>query len=151
MTVHAGKCFKSLINSVATKLIDMQSVYNMLEDHYKTRPTAIHLRRADGSLMSSMGKATLHLQIADFNFSHTFIISNTLPETDFLFGIGLQKWYSLSYCWDSDRHLFIQSEGSFLTYTRNREGLQNVTVVKSTLKIPPRHNSTLPIRIKDMV
>ena len=113
-------------------------VYNMIEDHYRTSvtPTAIQLRTADRSPMSFMGKANLHLWIADFKFSHGFIICNRLPETDFLFGTDLQKWYSLPYYWDSDRQLFIQREGSFLPYTRNREGLHNIAVVKSTLNIP---------------
>ena len=111
-------------------------------------PAVIHLRTADGSAMSLMGKATLYLWIASYKFSHIFIISDRLPETDFLLGIGLQKWYSLSYSWDSDKHLFIQREGSFLIYTRNREDLHDIAAVKSTLKILPGHNGTIPIRIK---
>ena len=71
-----------------------------------------------------------------------------LPETDFLFGIDLQQRYSLCYCWDLDRQLFIQKGGSFLTYTRNKEEHHNFTIVKSMLKIPPRHNGTIPIQIK---
>ena len=98
-------------------------------------PEVVHLKTADESPMSSMGKATLHLLIANFKFSNTFIICNTLPETNFLFGTNLYKRYSLSYCWDSDRHLLIQGEGSFLTYTKNREELHNIAVVISTLKI----------------
>ena len=47
-----------------------------------------------------------------------------------------------------DRHLFLQREGSFLTCTRNREDLNNIAVVKSTLKILPRHSDTISIRIK---
>ena len=47
-----------------------------------------------------------------------------------------------------DRHPFIQREGSPLTYTRNNEDLHNITSVKSTLKIPHRHNSAISIRIK---
>ena len=39
-------------------------------------------------------------------------------------------------------------EGSFLTYTRNSVQHHNFTVMKSTLKIPPRHNGNIPIRIK---
>ena len=40
-----------------------RSVYNMIEDYYKTSimPAAIHLRTADRSPMSLMGKATPHL------------------------------------------------------------------------------------------
>ena len=97
--------------------------------------------------MSSITKATLHLQIANFNFSHIFIICDRLLETDFIFYIDLLKQYSLSYCLDLDRHLFTHREGAFLTYTRNREELNNIAVVKSTLQIPPRHNGTIPVRI----
>ena len=126
------------------------SVYNMIDDHYKTStlPAALHLRTVDGSPMSSMGKATLHLQIANFEFSHTFIVCEILPETNFFFGTYFQKRYSLSYCWDSDKHLFIQREGSFPAYTKKREHLNNIAVVKPILKIPPRYNSAIPLRIK---
>ena len=46
------------------------------------------------------------------------------------------------------RHLFIQRESLFLTYTRSREDLHNIAAVKSTLRIPHRHNCAIPIRIK---
>ena len=98
--------------------------------------------------MSLRGKATFHLHSAGFTFSHTFIICGKLQETNFLFGINLQKRYSLSHCWDLDRQLSIYREGSFLTYTRNSSQHHNIAVVKSTLKILPRHNGAIPIRIK---
>ena len=115
--------------------------------YYKTSilPIAIHLKTADGSAMSSMGKVMLHLDIADFKFSHTFIICDKLPETDFLFGVDLHKRYLLSYCWDPDRQLFIQREGTCWTYTRNSKQCQNIVVIKSTLKILPRYNGNIPI------
>ena len=124
------------------------SAYNRTVFKTRILPAALKLQTADGSPMSLVEKATLHLQIADFKFSHTFIICNRLPEADWLFHINLQKWYSLSYCWDSDRHLFIQREGSFLTYTRNKADLHNIALVKSTLMIHPRHNGAVPIRSK---
>ena len=64
----------------------------MIEDQYKTKilPAAVHLKTADGSVMSSLGKATLHLHIANFMFSHTFIICVMLLDTDILFGIDIQ-------------------------------------------------------------
>ena len=67
------KRFKALINSGAALLLVCTSIYNMIEDHYKTKtlPAAIHLKTANGSAMSSLGKATLNLQIANFKFSHT--------------------------------------------------------------------------------
>ena len=62
------------------------SVYNMIEDHYKTSvmPTAIHLRTAEEIPMPLMRKAT-HFQIADFKFPHTFIICDRLLEPYFFF------------------------------------------------------------------
>ena len=128
--VHARNIFKALINSGATISLIHTSIYNMVEDHYKTSilPTVIDLNTADGSPMLSVGKVMLSLCIADFKFSHTFIICNKLPETDFLFAINLQKRYSLCYCRGSDRQLFIQREGSFLTYTRNSEQHQSCQV-----------------------
>ena len=148
--VNAGKKFKTLINSGAAISLAHTSVYNMLEDHYKTKikPAVVHLKTADGSSMLSLGKATLHLCIAIFKFSHTFIICDTLLETYILFGTDIQKRYSLSYSWDSDKELFIQREDSFFTYTINCELQHNIAVVKSTLKIPPRHIGIIPITIK---
>ena len=109
----------------------------MMKNHCKTKilPATVHLKTADGSSMSSLGKATLHLCIANFKFSHTFVICDKLPDTDILFGIDIQKRYSLSCTWDLDKQLFIQREGSFLTYTGNCEQQPNIAVVKSPLKI----------------
>ena len=47
-----------------------------------------------------------------------------------------------------DKHLFIQREGSFLTYTRNCEQQHNIAVVKSPSKIAPRHSGVIPVTIK---
>ena len=84
VTVHGGKRFKALIDSrVALSLVHTH-VYNMIMDCYKTKilPAAVHLKAADGSTMSSLGKATLHICIANFKFSHTFIICDKLLDTD---------------------------------------------------------------------
>ena len=107
VTVHAGKRFKDLINSGAAISLAHTSVYNMIKDCYKTKilPAVVHLKTADGSLMSSLGKATLHLHIANFKFSYTFIICDKLPETDILLSIDLQERYSLLYRVDSDKQL----------------------------------------------
>ena len=106
----------------------------MNEDCYKTKilPAAVCLKTADGSSMSSLGKATLPHHIKNFKFSHTFIICDKLPENDHLFGIDIQKRYSLSYSWDMEKQLFIQKESS-LYYNRNYEQQHNIAVVKSTL------------------
>ena len=69
----------------------------MIEDPYKTKilPAAVHLKTADGSAMSSLGKAALHLHIANYMFSHTLFFCDKLPDTDILFGIAIQKRYFL--------------------------------------------------------
>ena len=43
---------------------------------------------------------------------------------------------------------YIQSEGRILAYTRNCEQKVNVAIVKSTLKILPRHNGIVPMKTK---
>ena len=148
VTVHAGKRFKVLIDSRVALSLVCTSVYNMIEDCYETKilPAAVHLETDVGSSMSSLGKATIHLCIAKFKFSHTFIICDNLLDTDIIFGIDIQKGYSLSYSWDSDKQLFIQREGSF--YLTPGTVNSNIAVVKSPLKIPPRHNGIIPVTIK---
>ena len=109
VTVHVGKRFKALIDCGAALLLVCTSIYSMIEDHYKTKivHTAVHLKTAGGSAMSSLGKATLLLHIANFRFPQTFIICDKLPDTDILFGIDIQKRYSISYSCDADKQLFI--------------------------------------------
>ena len=89
----------------------------------------------------------LHLRIADFKFAHNFVICNRLPDTELIFGIDIQKKFSISYAWDKENNCYIQRDGKFLTYTRNCEKKATIGIVKSTLKIPPQHNGVVPIKI----
>ena len=41
----------------------------------------------------------------------------------------------------------IQRDEKFLTYARNGEQKATIGIVKLTLKIPPRHNGIVPIKI----
>ena len=134
--MHVGKRFKALIDPRPALSLANASIYNMIKDHYKTKilPAAVHLKTADGSAISSLEKATLHLCIANLKCYHTFIVCDKLPDTDILFGKDIQKRSPLSYSLDVDKQLFIQREGSFLTYTRNCEQEHNIAVVKSPLK-----------------
>ena len=88
-TVHAGKRFKALTDSGAAVSLVHISVNNMTKDHNKTKilPAAVHLKAADGSAMSLLGKDTLHLHTANFKFFHTFIMCDKLPDTGILLGI----------------------------------------------------------------
>ena len=87
--------------------------------------------------MSALGMTALHLRIAEFKFTHNFIICNQLPETELIFGINIQKKVSLSYAWDKDKNCYIQRDGKFLVYTHACDHATTIGTVKSTLKIPP--------------
>ena len=45
------------------------------------------------------------------------------------------------------KNCYIQRDGKFLTYTRACEQKATIGIVKSTLKIPPRHNGVVPNKI----
>ena len=139
ITAHAGKQYKALIDSGAAISLLRYSAYKNIEDCYKTpiQPTTAKLNTADGSPMSALGMSALHLRIAEFKFTHNFIICNQLPDTEPNFGIDMQKQFSISYAWDKEKNCYIQKEGKFLTYTRNSEQKAPIGTVKLTLKIPP--------------
>ena len=97
--------------------------------------------------MMALGSTALHLWIAEFQFTHNFIICDQLHETELIFGIDIQKKFSLSYAWDKDKNCYIQWNGKFLVYTHSSNHTATIGTVKSTLKIPPRHNGVIPIKI----
>ena len=97
--------------------------------------------------MTALGMTVLHLRIADFKCTHNFIICDRLPDTEIIFGIDVQKKFSISYAWGKAKICYIQRDGKFLTYTRNCEWKATIDIVKLTFKIPPRHNGVVPIRI----
>ena len=151
ITVYAGKCHKAPIDSGAAILLIRYSQYQLTDDSFKIpiQPTTTKLNTADGSPMMPLGMTVLHLRIADFNFTHNSIICNRLPDTEIIFGIDIQEKFSISYVWDKAKNCYIQRDGKFLTYTRNCEQKGTIGIVKSTLKIPPRHNGDIPIKITD--
>ena len=97
--------------------------------------------------MTALGMMALHLRIADFKFTHNFVICNRLPDTEIIFGIDIQKKFSISYVWDTEKNCYIQRDGKFLTYMQNCEQKATIGILKSSLKIPPRHNGVVPIKI----
>ena len=137
--VHAGKCYKTLIDSGAAILLLRYSTYKKVEDCYKTpiQPTTAKLNTADGSPLSSLGATALQLGIAKFKFTHNFIICNQLPETELIFGINIQRKFSLSYAWDKERNCYIQRDSKFLVCTHACDHKATIGTVKSTLWIPP--------------
>ena len=65
----------------------------------------------------------------------------------FNFGINIQKKFSISYAWDKTKNCYMQKGGKFLIYTRNCEQKVTISIVESILKILPRHNGVIPIKI----
>ena len=149
VTVHAGKCYQALIDSGAAISLIRLSTYKQIEDCYKMpmQSTAAKLNTVDSSPMTILGSTALHLCIVDFKFTHNFIICNQLPDTELIFGIDIQKKFSLSYAWDKDQQCYIQCNSRFLAFTHTTTQKPMVGTVKSTLKIPPRHNGVIPIKI----
>ena len=111
------------------------------------QPTTAKLNTADGSPMTALGMMAIHLRIAEFKFTHNFIICDRLLDTKIIFGIHIQKKFSISYGWDKTKNCYIHKDGKFLMYTRNCEQKVTIGIVKSTLKILPRHNGVIPIKI----
>ena len=149
ITVHAGKCYKALINSGAAISLLQYSTYKNIKDSYKNpiQPTTAKLNTADGYLVTALGMMALHLRIAEFEFTHNFVICDRLPDTEIIFSIEIQNKFSLSYTWDKEKNCYIQRDGKFLTYMRNCEQKATIGTVKSTLKIPSQHNGIVPIKI----
>ena len=149
VTVHAGRCYQASIDSGATISLIRHSTYKQIEDCYKTpiQSTAAKLNTADGSPMTILGSTALHLCIADFKFTHNSIICNQLPDRELIFSIDIQKKFSLSYTWDKDQQCYIQWNGRFLAFTHATAQKATIGTVKSTLKVPPRHNGVILIKI----
>ena len=93
ITIHAGKCYKALIDSGAAISLIRYSTYQLIDESFKTpiQPTTTKLNTADGSPMMALGMTALHLRIADFKFTHNVIIYNRLSDTEIIFGIDVQK------------------------------------------------------------
>ena len=97
--------------------------------------------------MTALDMTALHLRIAEFKFTHNFVICDSLPDTKIIFGIDIHRKFSISYAWDKATNCYIQKDGTFLTYTGNCDQKVTIGTVKLILKIPPRHNGVIPIKI----
>ena len=149
ITVHARKCYKAVIDSGAAILLIRYSMYHLIDNSFKTpiQPTNTKLNTVDRLPMTALGMIVLHLRIAGFKFTHNLIICNRLLDTEIIFCVDVQKKFSISYAWDKAKNWHIQRDGKFLTYTRNCEQKATIGIVKLTLKILPRHNGVIPIKI----
>ena len=76
ITIHAGKCYKAVTDSGAAISLIRYSTYQLIDDSFKTpiQLPSTKLNTADGSPMTALGMTALHHRIADFKFTHNFII-----------------------------------------------------------------------------
>ena len=76
ITVHTRKFYKALINSGAAISLIRYSIYMLIDDSFKIliQQTTTMLNTADRLPMMALGMTALHLRIADFKFTHSFII-----------------------------------------------------------------------------
>ena len=146
--IHTGKHYKALIELGAAISLLWYSTYQHTDNSFKTpvQPTTAKLNTANGLPMTALGMTASHLRIASFKFTHYFVICNRLPDTEIIFGIDIQKKFSISYAWVKEKNCYIQ-DGKFLTYTRNCEQKATIGTVKSSLKILLRYNGVIPIKI----
>ena len=81
-TVHSGKYYKALIDSAAAFSFIRYSTYQLIDNSFKTpiQPTDTKLNRVNGSPMTALGMRALHLRIADFKFTHNFVICDKYTE-----------------------------------------------------------------------
>ena len=63
--------------------------------------------------MSALGMTALHLRIAEFKFTHNFIICDQLPEMEPIFGIDIQRKFSISYAWDKEKTVTFKKKENF--------------------------------------
>ena len=91
ITVHTGKHYKALIDSGAAISLLCYSTYQHFDDSFKTpiQPTTVKLNTTNGSPMTALNMTALHLRIADFKFTHNFVICDRLPGTEIIFGIDI--------------------------------------------------------------
>ena len=149
ITVHTSKCYEALFDSGATIPLIRYSTYQHINSSFKTpiQPASDKWNTPDSSPMTALGMTGLHLRIADFKFTHNFVICDRLPDTELIFGIDVQKKFSIFYAWDKENICYIQRDGKFLTYTRTCEQKATISIVKLTLKVSPRQNGVVPNKI----
>ena len=86
ITVHSGKHYKALIDSRAAISLLCYSTCQHIGDSFKTpiQPTIANLNTAHSSPMITLGMTALHLWIANFKYTHNFVICDRLPDTEII-------------------------------------------------------------------
>ena len=106
ITFHARKCYKALIDSGAAISLIRYSTYQHADNSFKIpiQPTTAKLNTANGLPITALGMTALHLRIADFKFTHNFVLCDRLPDMEIIFRIDIQNKFSIAYAWDKDKN-----------------------------------------------
>ena len=149
ITVHAGKWYKAIIDSGIAISLLWYSTYQSIEDSFKPTysPLLPNWTQPMVHLWEPLGMTALHLQIAEFKFTHNFVICDRLPDTGIIFGIDIQKSFHFHTPGTKKRIVTYNRMCKFLTYTWNCEQKATIGTVKSSLKIPTCPNAVVPIKI----
>ena len=97
--------------------------------------------------MTTLGMTALHLGIADFKFTHNFVICNRLLDSEIIFKIDVQKKFSISYAWHKAKTVIYKKKENNSLHTQETEQKATIGIVKSSLEILFRHNGVVPIKI----
>ena len=149
ITVHAGKHYKALIDSGAVISLLHYSTYQHIEDSFQD-PHTTHNSKTEHCqwfTYDNLRYDSSSLKDSRFQIYPNYVICDRLPDTEMIISIDIQKKFSLSYAWDKEKNCYIQRDGKFLIYTKNCEQKATICTVKSSLKIWPRHNVVIPIKI----
>ena len=111
---------------------------------------SIQLNTVDGSPLTALGIMTLQLRIADFKFYHKFIICDRLPNTELLFGIDVQKKFSLSYDWDREKIATYKRRVDSLHTPETVNRRQMLLLLNQPLRYHPETMASYQSRSKDM-
>ena len=101
---------------ILIKIPNLQKNCGLLQDSHTTYYSQIKHSRWMSNVSNRNDSPTLENH--RFKFTHNFIICDQLPEMELIFGIDIQRKFSISYAWDKEKNYYIQKEGKFLTYIK---------------------------------
>ena len=150
ITIHAGKCYKALINSEAAVSLIRFSTYQLIDDSFKTpiQSTTTTLKNSRQISIDGFRNDNTSSQDSRFQIHSQFhYLQQTIRHWNNIWHWCPKEIFTII-CLGQGKNCYIQKDGRFLTHTRNCKQKAKIEIVKSTLKIPPIHNSAVPIKIK---
>ena len=149
ITVHTGKCYKALTDFGTAISLLCYSTYQHIGDSFMTsiQPTTAKLNTANDSPMTALGMTALHLRIADFKFTHYFVICDRLPDTEIILAWTFRRSFHF-YMLGTKKMTVMYKDMVYFTHTQRTVNRRpQLAQSNHHLKIPPRHNGLVLIKI----